>query len=94
MVEVDYDQLANFGGFDGHTPCLILFGIESPWGKPVRIPCLRLPDDVLKTVKEVEAEILKIVETRPTESFTRPYYCGLDSLADYSNGRYFYRGKP
>jgi len=37
---------------------------------------------VLKTVKEVEAEILKIVERRPPESFTRPYYCGLDSLAD------------
>lgn len=92
MVEVDYDQLADFGGFDGHTPCLILFGIEAPWGKPLRIP--RLPDDVLKTVKEVEAEILKIVERRPPESFTRPYYCGLCSLADYSNGRYFYRGKP
>jgi len=27
MVEVDYDQLANFGGFDGHTPCPILYGI-------------------------------------------------------------------
>lgn len=92
MVEVDYDQLADFGGFDGHTPCLILFGIEVPWGKPLKIP--RLSDAALKTVKEVEAEILKIVESRPPESFTRPYYCGLDSLADYSNGRYFYRGKP
>lgn len=30
MVEVDYNQLADFGGFDGHTPCLILFGIEAP----------------------------------------------------------------
>lgn len=94
MVEVDYDQLADFGGFDGHTPCPIFFGIESPWGKPLRIPRLRLPDDVLKTVKEAEAEILKIVETRPPESFTRPCYCGLDSLADYSNSRYFHRGKP
>lgn len=94
MVEVDFGQLADFGGFDGHTPCLILFGIESPWGKPLRIP--RLPDASLKAIKEIEAEILKItaVPYELLKGATAPCYCGLSSLADYSNGRYFYRGKP
>lgn len=94
MVEVDYDQLANFGGFDGHTPCPILYGIEYryPWGKPLRIP--RLPDDVLKTVKEVEAEILKIVERRPPEIVYAPLLLRPGQPRRHSNDRYFYRGKP
>lgn len=100
MVEVDYDQLADFGGFDGHTPRLILFfSIEHPWGKPLR--AFHLPDAVLKTVKEVEAEMLKIIESRPLAGAMVPSYCGM--VDDHTRPSYFgctpygrlmYSGKP
>ena len=54
-MPIDYDQLPNFAGFDGHTERIptVWHGIEDPFRQPT------IPLEVLEYVTETGNEILR-----------------------------------
>lgn len=96
METIDYDQLPNFGGFDGHTDRIptVWHGIESPFGDAAwssRIP--RLSDAILADVKRQEKEILDQLNLpAPLEPITgMDYALGNDYLISTDGGYYISR---
>lgn len=67
MEELDYDQLADFAGYDGHTQAgPVVYGIETPWGdiwEPSKF--ISIPGGIKAAIKAAEARALSILNDRP-----------------------------
>lgn len=58
---IDYDQLPDFAGYDGHGQApAVFYGIASPWGDIWNVTkIIDIPEGVKAALKETEARAIR-----------------------------------